>query len=199
MSSLEIIDEVLKERLSIDRYEHSVRVGQMAEEYARIYNYDLYIASLVGYSHDIAKQMSYEDSIKYILDNDFDKSLLEIKNKYLMHGYIGADILEKEYGFTKEMGDAVRYHTTGRSNMTQLDKIIFLADKTEYGRNFPLIEEERILAKDNLDKAMLFVLKNTINSSISKGKRAYTLSFEALDYFRKICENDDNKTLKKCS
>ena len=198
MSSLDVLDCVLKEKLSEDRYFHSVRVMQKAEEYARIYYYNVYIAKLVGLGHDFAKDMSYEDSINYVIENNLDSLLLDYNNKYLVHGYVGADILEKQYNFTNEMGDAVRYHTTGRANMTLLEKIIFLADKTEDGRNFASIEQERDFAMFDLDFAMNFALSNTIHHTEEKGKPVDPITLQASKYFSTICENRQ-KVFQKCS
>jgi len=184
----EILSQInlyLKTHLSKERYQHSLRVMQKAIEYAKFYKQDINIIKLVALAHDIAKDFTKEENEQYIIENNLDKNLLLPENKYIIHGYIGADILEKEYNFTKEMADAVRYHTTLRKGMTTLDKLIYLADKTEDGRVYPNIEKERLLAFENLDKAIILALENGIEVTKKKGKKVNNLSQEAICYLKK--------------
>ena len=109
--------------------------------------------------------------------------MLVFENKYKLHGYVGADILEKRFGFTKEMGDAIREHTTANKEMSVISKILFLADKTEDGRKFSNIEEERALVFQDLDLAMLVVLKNTIDHAMKRGKKIDGMTIDAFYYF----------------
>lgn len=182
---IEKIDKYIKETLSEKRYQHSIRVMHKALEYADIYNQDSEKAKIVALAHDIAKEFTKEENEQYVKENNLDKNLLHPENKYIIHGYIGADILEKKYNFTKEMSDAVRYHTTLRKDMTMLDKIIYLADKTEEGRSYPNIEEERKLAKEDIDKAIILTLENSIEHTKKKGKTVNKLSEDALKVLSK--------------
>lgn len=175
------INKYLKKNLSEKRYQHSIRVMQKAMEYAILYQQDIEQAQITALAHDIAKEMGEKESKKYIIKNNLDENLLLPENKYLIHGYVVADILEKRYNFTKEMADAVRYHTTARKKMTMLDKIIYLADKTEDGRDFPNIEEEREIAIENIDEAIILTLQNSINHKLKKGKKINQLSIDALN------------------
>lgn len=179
------IDRYLQKNLSKKRYQHSVRVMQKAMEYAILYHEDLEQVKIIALAHDIAKEMSEKDSEKYIIKHNLNQSLLHTENRYLVHGYIGADILERKYHFTKEMSDAVRYHTTARKKMTMLDKIIYLADKTEEGRIYPNIEKEKELAIENIDEAIILTLQNSIERKLEKGKKINKLSIEALNYLQK--------------
>lgn len=176
------IEKYLKKNLSEKRYQHSIRVMQKAMEYAILYQQDIEQVKITALAHDIAKEMSVKENEKYIIENNLDQSLLLSENKYLIHGYVGADILEKKYHFTKEMADAIRYHTTARGKMTMLDKIVYLADKTEDGRDYPNIEKERKLAIENIDEAIILTLQNSIERKRKKGKKINTLSIEALEY-----------------
>lgn len=183
MYNLDEMHLYLKNILSEERYNHSVRVMQKAEEYARFYKISVDILKILALSHDIAKEMGYLDNQKYVIENDLDLSLLLFENKYKLHGYVGADILEKRFGFTKEMGDAIREHTTANKEMSVISKILFLADKTEDGRKFSNIEEERALVFQDLDLAMLVVLKNTIDYAMKRGKKIDGMTIDAFYYF----------------
>lgn len=174
------INKYLRENLSNERYLHSIRVMQKAMLYAKIYDQDIEKVKITALAHDIAKEFTKEENEQYILENNLDKSLLLPENKYLIHGYVGADILEKDYHFTKEMGDAIRYHTTARDKMTMLDKIIYLADKTEDGRQYPNIESQRKEAIKNINKAIILTIENSIRHTKNKGKIVNELSIKAL-------------------
>ena len=86
----------------------------------------------------------------------------------LLHGKIGADICKKRYGFTTEMQNAIKYHTTGNEHMDKLAKVIFVADKIEENRKYKdnrkaeKLEVARKLAKENLDMAVLFEIDESL-------------------------------------
>lgn len=177
---IEILKRDLKNHLSERRYAHSLRVMDKAEEYAKIYKQDVDIVKITALAHDLAKEFTEDENQNYVLSNHLDEKLLQKENLPLLHGFIAADILEKEYSFSNMMGDAVRYHTTGRKNMTILDKIIFLADKTEDARKFVNIEMEQELSKIDLDQAMIFSLENSIRRLQKLGKPVHKMSIDAL-------------------
>lgn len=87
----------------------------------------------------------------------------------LLHAKIGADIAKKKYGFTKEMQQAIIYHTVGHVGMSMLSKIVFVADKIEENRSYEGVEELRKLAKEDIDSSILIMLEHAINKNIDKG------------------------------
>ena len=92
-------------------------------------------------------------------------------NPNLAHGKIAAEIMKRDYGIEDEdLINAVAYHTTGRRGMSKLEKIIFLADAIEPGRDYPSVEETRRLALCDLDRACLSSLERTIEYVRSQGK-----------------------------
>jgi len=160
---LEMIKNEIKEILSEDRYHHSIRVMEKAIELAKIYNQDKEIVALTALAHDIAKEMSNEEFFQYAEEYEIELEEIDKIATMTLHGKIGADIVKRKYGFTKEMQDAICYHTTGRPNMTMLDKIIYIADKTEIGRNYDKVEEIRkVLEEQGLDEAILYGIDNYI-------------------------------------
>ena len=82
-------------------------------------------------AHDIAKEMTDEEMLEYAKLNHIEVDEIESIQPSLLHGKIGADIAAKKYGFTEDMVNAIKWHTTGRKNMSMLEKIIYVADKTE--------------------------------------------------------------------
>ena len=158
----------LKNILSEKRYTHSLGVMKEAKLLAKIYGIDEETARLTGLAHDIAKEMTKEEQLKYIKENNIQIDEIEMRNAKLLHGKIGAHITGKKYGFTQEMQDAIKYHTTAKKNMNMLEKIIYVADKIEENRTYEGIEELRELAKKDIDKCIIKLLDNAIKSNINK-------------------------------
>ena len=172
MELKEKIKKDLRETLSEKRYNHSIGVMEMAGELAKLYNVDVEKAMLAGLLHDNAKEMSPEELIQYVDDNNIKISEVERINTKILHGKVGADIAKKKYGVNEEIQKAIEYHTTTNPNMTTLDKIIFVADKIELNRksaNYD-IETERELAKKDLDATVIFIINSNVTSLIQKDK-----------------------------
>ena len=155
------INQDIQRELSEKRYNHSIGVMKKAEELAKLYKVNINKAKLVGLAHDIGKELSKEDKLKYVKENDIEIDKIEKINVGLLHGKIGADICKKRYDFTEDMQDAIKFHTTGNKDMDLLAKIIFVADKIEEGRKYKdknkmqELELIREADKENLDEAMI--------------------------------------------
>ena len=177
---LKRIDSDLKNTLSEKRYKHSLRVMKKAEELALIYGVDVNIAKLTGLAHDIGKEYSDEEMLKYAKENNIEVDSVEEVNVGLLHAKIGADICKKKYNFTEEMQNAIKYHTVGNENMDLLAKIIFVADKTEEGRNYKKEEKNeqlqkvRELSKIDINKALLYEIDSSLIYTIQKHKLVHT-------------------------
>ena len=170
MEDIEKIKKEVKSILSEKRYIHSIGVMERAKELAKIYNEDEKKAELIGIVHDIAKEMTKEEMIEYAKKNNIEIDEIEKETPGLLHGKIGADICQKKYGFTKDMLNAIKYHTTGNKNMTTLDKIIYLADKTENNRTYDDLEYAKKLSDNNLNEAMMYCLNIVISSNVEKNR-----------------------------
>ena len=175
----ELLTEINKElmvKLSEKRYQHSVGVMKKAEELAKLYGVNINKAKLVGLAHDIGKELSDEEKIQYAKDNNISVDEVEKINIGLLHAKIGADICKKKYQFSEDMQKAIEYHTTGNKNMDILAKVIFVADKIEDGREYKdewkmkQLNEVRDLAKENIDRALLYEIDSSINYTIQKKK-----------------------------
>lgn len=171
---LDKVNDDVKKELSEKRYNHSVGVMRKAVELARIYGINVNKAKLVGIAHDIGKDLSKEEKIKYMEDNGLEIDEIERVNVGLLHAKIGADICKKRYGFTQDMQNAIKFHTTGNENMDLLAKIIFVADKIEDSRKYKDIEkmqvldETRKLARENIDRALLYAIDSSLEFTIKK-------------------------------
>lgn len=158
MKPIEEIKQELEKILSPKRYEHSVGVMEKAIQLAKIYNEDEEKTAYAALTHDIAKEMTVEEYYKYAKENRINLSKNDKLVPSMLHGIIGADIVKKRYNFTDEMCNAIYYHTTGRANMTILDKIIYIADKIEENRKYPEADKLRKVFEKckNLDEFILY-------------------------------------------
>lgn len=167
---IEKILEDVKNTLSEKRYIHSIGVMKQAEYLAKKYGQDVEIAKAVGIAHDIAKELTEEEKIKYVEENKIEIDEIEKINIGLLHAKIGADICKKKYNFTEEMQKAIKYHTTGNENMDTLAKIIFVADKTEENRKYDDLQTVQKLADEDLDKCILYILDYMLVDNVKKQK-----------------------------
>ena len=179
---VETIKKDLENMLTNFRYEHSLLVAEEARLLAKHYNLDSEKAYLAGLVHDIAKDLIQEEEAYYI--NKYKLPRISEEFKRIIHSYVGDVYLKEIYNMDEEICKAVRVHTTASTDMTLLDKIVFVADKIEPGKDYPGIEEEREIARKNIDEAVLLCLENNYKKLISKGKKVYPLSLEVLNYFK---------------
>lgn len=168
--NIEQIKQDLKEILSEKRYIHSIGVMKRAEELAIIYGVNVEQAKIVGLAHDIAKEFSREDALKYAKENSIEVDEIERAQPGLLHTKIGAHICKEKYDFTEEMQKAIEYHATGDSNMNLFDKIIFVADKTEPYRKFDDLDYIVNLSNENLDEAMIYIIDKSLVKTMEKGE-----------------------------
>ncbi|WP_035509804.1 bis(5'-nucleosyl)-tetraphosphatase (symmetrical) YqeK [Halobacillus karajensis] len=172
--------EYVRPSLKAHRYEHTVRVTDTAVQLAERFKVDVKKAELAAAFHDYAKYKPLDVMRRWIVnDRRLSKDLLHYHHE-LWHGPVGALMLEQEIGLTDpEILSAISCHTTGKTHMSLLDKVVFLADYMEPGRNFPGVEEVRHLAEKNLDEACALALKNTIVFLVGKERTVYPDTFYA--------------------
>lgn len=177
MISYEELYEIVKNRLSSKRFNHCLRVVERAVEYAKVYDVDLNKVKLTALAHDIAKDLSDSniDKYTYLLDD------VELVNRSLCHAKIGA-IICQEYGFDEDMLNSIKYHTTGRENMSILEKIIYLADATESEREIGSRNYVE-LVKTNIDEAMLKICSLTLIRLLNNSKVIHIDSIKCYNYY----------------
>lgn len=164
----EEIENDVKSVLSEYRFTHSLGVVKKAVELAKIYGVQEETAKKVGIAHDIAKEMTDEEMLEYVKNNNIEIDEIETVKPSLLHGKIGADIATKKYGFTEDMVNAIKWHTTGRENMSMLEKIIYVADKTEENRKGTRfnLEKSRELSTQNIDETLIFLMNEFITYNV---------------------------------
>ncbi|MDI6605286.1 MAG: bis(5'-nucleosyl)-tetraphosphatase (symmetrical) YqeK [Thermoanaerobacteraceae bacterium] len=170
----------LKNLINTNRYKHSLGVMETALKLAKKYGADEKKAAIAGLLHDCAKNLTDEELLKlavrfYIPLNDVLRHSVS-----LLHGPVGACLLKEYFGIDDEdIKKAVALHTTGDINMSLLDKIIFLADYIEPGRNFDGVEVLRKAAEEDINKAVIMALNNTIISVVKRNMLLYEKTVQA--------------------
>lgn len=160
MTNINILEDKLKKSINHRRYRHSINVMETAKKLADIYNCDIKKAELSGLLHDCGRT-DKDNKINIDLDVCKDKDFY--KNENLKHAVIGAYLANREYNINDiDILNAIRYHTTGRENMSLLEKIVYIADKIEPDRCYEGVEQLRKLAYQNIDIALLKILNDTI-------------------------------------
>lgn len=178
MNREQMIDKV-KAEMPERRWLHTQGVMETAVILSERFGEDPVRAELAAILHDVAKYWPTERMESIIREKGLPSELL-LYDKELWHAPVGAWIAEHEYGVTDaEVLNAIRYHTSGRREMTKLEKIVCLADYMEPGRDFPGVETIRELSGHHLDKALLAGFNSTISFLLEKGKRIFPLTIEA--------------------
>ncbi len=172
--------EVLRGRLTERRFIHSLNVADSAAELAEIYGYDTSKAYTAGLIHDCCKDEPAGLQLSYMLGNGVELSECEINTAKLYHAICGSVYIQKEFGIEDaEIINAVRYHTTGRKNMSLLEKIVFIADFISAERDYNGVEIMREKARRSLDEAIVEGLSFTIKDLIDAGRIVHTDTLDA--------------------
>lgn len=167
---------IVSGQMPAKRWKHVEGVMQTAVELARRYGADPVKADLAALLHDLAKFWPVERQEAVIRENGLNTELLD-HDKQLLHAEVAAFISQRDYGVDDpEVLDAIRYHTSGRVGMTQMDKIVCLADYIEPGREFPGVERIRELAEVSLEEALLAGFDSTISFLLEKKKAIFPLT-----------------------
>jgi putative HD superfamily hydrolase of NAD metabolism len=148
--------EIIKPLLSEKRYYHSLCVSETAVKLAEKYCADVKKAEVAGILHDIMKDLSPDEQLKMMTRYDIVLSDVERTAQKLWHAMLGAAYIEDKLGITdREILNAVRYHTTGRANMTALEKVLYIADFISEDRDYDGVEGMRKAAGVSLEQAMV--------------------------------------------
>ena len=174
--------ELVRSRLSDKRYEHTINVKKMAVKLAKHYGADEEQAALAALLHDAAKEISKDEMGG------------EARPTPVWHGVCASILARTEWGVTDEaVLSAIACHTAGKPGMTQLDKILYLADMTSAERDWPGVEKLRKLELKDLDAAMLAALKQTNDFVLSQGKPLDPMSKAAYeDILAHSAQNGEN-------
>ncbi|WP_088008057.1 bis(5'-nucleosyl)-tetraphosphatase (symmetrical) YqeK [Indiicoccus explosivorum] len=173
----------VKEHLPEKRFTHVLGVMSAAAVLAKEFGVPEDKANTAAILHDVAKFSDRNWMRKVIVSEGMDSRLLDYHAE-LWHAPVGAFIAEREFGVTDpDILNAIRYHTTGRPAMSDLEKIIYIADLTEPGRKFSGVEELRQKKEEGLDAMLAACVGHTVEFLRSKGAPVFPDSLECYDYY----------------
>lgn len=158
---------------------HTINTGLLSLYYANKYDKTLNERALIaGLLHDCAKELDESKQREMAYENSGDL----FTDKKLLHSPAGAVMAAKEFGVNDPgILDAITYHTTGRGNMTLLDKIVYLADKLEPSRTYADLSRDRLIAEEDLDEAVRLCVLRVKKKFESKGLPIHPLTVDFMN------------------
>lgn len=169
------------------RYIHTLGVAYTATALAMCYGQDLQQAETAGLLHDCAKCMDNKKKLTICKKYHISMTELEQRNPFLLHAKVGSFLAKNTYGIQDEdILNAILNHTTGRPNMSLLEKIIFIADYIEPSRKqAPNLAQIRALAFQDLDSALRMILRDTLQYLQETGGETDPMTQQTYDFYLK--------------
>ena len=184
--SLKKLRHAMEKTLEPKRYEHTLGVAYTAASLAMVHEADVEKALIAGMLHDCAKCMPFHKQIAVCEKHNVSLSEVErTENSPLLHAKAGSTLARIEYGITdNDILNAISYHTTGRPDMSTLEKIIYIADYIEPGRKtLPNLSMVRKIAYQNLDDTMRQILNDTLEHRKEKGGSIDPMTKETYQFY----------------
>lgn len=195
------IRKYLKKKLDPFRFEHTLGVAFTCQALAMRYEYDLNKAGLAGLLHDAAKRFDAETMLEKCLKREIPITDSEVRDPSLLHAKLGAYYAKEKFGVEdEEILNAIACHTTGRRNMTLLDKILYVADYIEPNRyKAPDLPKMRKLAFEDLDLACLSIMESILKYLGSTNCPIDPITAEACEDMRRVVHEKEISRQKKTS
>ena len=186
-------DALLRGRLTPKRYKHSLNVMERAVELYKIYVSDPNKAELAGLIHDVEKNTSSKIMLHSLENSGILLTDADWLLPQLWHGICGylyaRDALHIQ---DEDVLNAVRYHVTGRAEMSLLEKVVYVADLTSAERDFDGAKALRKLADKDLDEAIFRSQQFVLEGLVKKGVPLHPDSLACYNAFAlKICPKPD--------
>ena len=182
-------EKKLQKKLTPTRYRHTLGVAYTAASLAMAHGENVCKAFLAGLLHDNAKCIDGDKKIHLCEKYHLPISAVERKNPELLHAKLGSCLARLDYGIEDpDILNAIASHTTGRPDMSMLEKIIFVADYIEpHRKSIPNLEQVRKNAFSDLDKAVLAELEGTLCHVRDKAAATDPITQETFEYYKEIC------------
>lgn len=164
------------------RHAHIQGVAQEAVQLARRWGADEHLAHRAGILHDCTKYLELDEQLRICKKYGIVLDDLERVSVKLLHSKTGAALAKHLYGEPEEVCQAIYYHTTGRADMTLLEKVIYLADYIEPNRDFPGLEELRKLCYTDLDAGLTLAFRMSVEELEERGVPVHTNTHAALEW-----------------
>lgn len=187
------IKKQLEKALDHKRYEHTLGVAYTTAALAMRYEEDILKAQVAGLLHDCAKCMDNEKKLAICQKHHIQISEAEERNHFLLHAKVGAYVAGKKYHVKDEdILNAVTYHTTGRPGMSLLEKIVYVADYIEPGRDHAKnLPEIRKLAFQDLDQALVKILSDILVHLKEINKEIDPMTQLSYEYYKELMSYED--------
>lgn len=170
--------KLLAQRLSEESFEHCRRVAAESVVLARRFGVDRYDAELAGLLHDYARDVPDGDLLSMAEELSVPVTQFEVEHPYLVHARVGAAMARRDLpGIGEAVLSAVSVHTVGGVPMSDLDKVVYLADMIEPARRFPGVDALRQACKtEPLAECFRLGYGRSVTYVIEKGKAAHPIS-----------------------
>lgn len=169
MDLIEQLKLELKNKISKKRYEHTLRVLEQGKILAKEYNISVNKVEIAVLLHDFCKEMKIFELFEICKKKNFSEIIGYENSNEILHGFAASVYGEEKFGIKdKDILNAVKYHTIGRENMSIMEKIVYLSDGIESGRSYPAVEEIRLLAKKDINDAIIYEIDRKIEYLIKK-------------------------------
>lgn len=187
-------EELIKQRLSKKRFNHSMNVAEACYKLAERYNADKKRCYLAGLLHDVMKEAPKELQREMTVNSGLAPDMAECETPALWHAVAGAVYVRDTLGIAdEELIRAIRFHTIGCAEMTTLQKIVYLGDMISDDRDYKDVDKFRKFCYDDMDKAMSIALIYSIESVCKKCGLIPRYTHEAYNYYMSF--NKDKESL----
>ena len=189
MKTIEISQKLRREmekQLKPDRFDHTLGVAYTAASMAIVHGADVQKALIAGMLHDCAKCMDHEEQIRICEKNNIAITDVERHNHSLLHAKVGMYLAKAKYDIDDdEILGAIRWHTTGKADMSLLEKIVYIADFIEPNRK--QLEDMDIIRKEaftDIDKCLAHILNNSVRYLKTIGKECDDATMTAYEFYK---------------
>lgn len=183
---MSIIDNAytyIKDNIKESRFMHTLGVVSVAKKLALLNGVSQEKAELAALCHDIVKNMNISDMEKLMQENNIILSDDEKRSPQLWHSFLAPVVSKNILNIEdEEVLSAMRWHTTGKEDMTKLEKIIYIADMIEPSRRFPGVEKIREATLKDLEEGVLMGLNHTIKFLLDQGALIDLNTLKARNY-----------------
>lgn len=183
--------QLLRRKLDANRYEHTIGVAYTATSLAMRYGENIKKAEVAGLLHDCAKCVPDEKKLAKCVKHNINITDIEKERPYLLHAKLGALYAMKKYNvYDKDIINAILNHTTGCPDMNLLEKIVFVADYIEPGRDKAKnLDAIRKMAFEDIDMAVYTILRDTLDYLSNKPGKIDDMTQKAYEYYKKLIES----------
>lgn len=183
--------KILKSKLTLKRYTHSLNVAAECRKLAEKYGEDMDKAYFAGLLHDICKELPENEQRALVLESGYTVCREEMETRSLLHGIAGAYYVKKEFGVEDiDILNSIRFHTVGRGGMSRLEEIVYIGDLVSAERDYKDVDKMRRLAYTDINAAMLEAFAFSMKSVIKKGGVIPICTVEGYNFYTRLLKQE---------